>query len=389
MGFHEVSAQVAMMMEPRLQGVHFIIYLATRQGTARGGMDLMYKAVQQDQQATAATACCAAPSTASLGLEVCNAQAGELVGPAESVPPAHATDAGADSNRVSKAAKAMSAVADLQQTLERLRGTISEGDTFWRLAEMQIRKCALSAVQKEAEGPSGRDTAPLAAQLGFNPDAPEGWSLARRRNPLERGRKNRSKGKGKESMAAQSPEQAAGDKAVPFPAAQKSKQLPVLLDAIQNQTAGQRRLAVAAEQQAKKRAAATYAQIAAHAAVPADQLRATQLQEAAAKHARALAMANTGGVQASTALPAKSLGLPPIAAPLMQPLLPAGPLPAVATLRGPQMRQTGDRSGPSSPMPAARADMMPLTSSTALGTSCAASVETKSGRSIKRPTRFD
>ena len=75
------------MMEPCLQGGHFILYLATRQGTARGGMDRMYAAVQlqQDQQATAEPA---APITADLGLEGRDAQEGVglangLLGPAE------------------------------------------------------------------------------------------------------------------------------------------------------------------------------------------------------------------------------------------------------------------------------------------------------------------
>ena len=230
-------------------------------------------------------------------------------------------------------------MAELQQTLERLRGNIGEGDPFWRLAEMQVRNCVLDAIQKEAEGPSERDTGTIVAPLGVNPDAPEGWSLSRKRHPLENGKKSKGKGrgKGKESMAAQSPEQPAADKAnkaIPFPAAQKSKQLPVLLNAIENQTAGQRRSAVAAEHQAKKKAAATYAQLATHAAVPVQQLRATQLSEAAAKPVQALAKASTRGTMASHVLTARNLGPPPTGAtPLVQPLLPAAPLLAAAVFR--------------------------------------------------------
>ena len=188
-------------------------------------------------------------------------------------------------------------------------------------------------------------------------------------------------------MAAQSPEQPAADKAVPFPAAQKSKQLPVLLNAIENQTAGQRRSALAAEHQAKKKAAATYAQLATHAAVPVQQLRATQLSEAAAKPVQALAKASTTGTMVSHVLTDRNLALPP----LVHPLLPAAPMLAAAAPRGLQMKQTGVRAELSSPrpLPAAHANTVPLSSSAAHGTARAASVETKSGRSVRRPAKFE
>lgn len=122
-----------------------------------------------------------------------------------------------------------------------------------------------------------------AAALRTNPDAPENWSLQRLPGPLEKGRRGRSSYRkaGNPGFTIQSPDKAEADRAEPFPLVEKSKQLPVLAEALK-QTEAQRSGAAAAKEIDRGKNRAQRARVLALATVDPSQLRDTQVQEASA-----------------------------------------------------------------------------------------------------------
>lgn len=243
------SVQVALMMDDRLRGGHFMLYLGARSGTGKGGMEAMYASLQNITQPCPRDASGQLPSGS--GSAECAAQNPDEDARHLDLPSSSGRSAPAVSQQTRDQGQVAAELAkSMLLELERLRHSVEPRDIFWKQLGLEISQLQLSIRKRSAEGCSRLVDGP--AELLINGDAPEGWSLQRLKGPLERGRKGRRQQQVTHTpLSQESGDDSNAPKAVPFPAAQRQQRAQSILQRVStNQTAAQSQAAETAQRKA-------------------------------------------------------------------------------------------------------------------------------------------